>query len=114
MTGRRKDLPPPATTDLTALLRSRRAATTPADEPAPPTPPPVTPTPERPRAQAMDRRSWYMTASSAEALSTAITDLYFETRQPKHVVLDVLVNLALEQLDEARRRLTPPADQPPT
>ncbi|WP_163549148.1 hypothetical protein [Candidatus Frankia nodulisporulans] len=115
-----KELPPPAgADDLTALLRSRRAA---ASQPVPavetgetedgaaPSAPPIPQRRRAPRtaplAPAMDRRSWYMPRASAAALAAAVEDLHYATRQPKHAVLAALLAVALEHQDDARRRLT--------
>jgi hypothetical protein len=54
----------------------------------------------------MVRRSWYLPRSTADALMTAVDDLHHETRRPKHEVLAVLLGLAIEELDQARNRLT--------
>jgi len=108
-----KQLPPPAGgDDLTALLRSRHART----DDAPPTPPPAAPKrprtvpeppprPARDKGPTMDRRSWYMPKESADALASALEEIHFTTRRPKHVILAALVAVALEQLDDVRERL---------
>lgn len=101
-----KNLPPPSGgDDLEALLRRRR--TPPPEDVAPVAP--VAPPEEKakPRAQGagMDRRSWYMPKSSADALAAAVEDLHFDTRRPKHEVLRALVEVALEHRGEASARL---------
>lgn len=53
----------------------------------------------------MDRRSWYMPRSVADDLASAVEDLHFDTRKPKHEVLRALVEVALEHRGEARARL---------
>lgn len=53
----------------------------------------------------MDRRSWYMPKSTADALADAVEDLHFGTRRPKHEVLRALVEVALEHRGEAQSRL---------
>jgi hypothetical protein len=53
----------------------------------------------------MDRRSWYMPKESADALASALEEIHFTTRRPKHVILAALVAVALEQLDDVRERL---------
>lgn len=53
----------------------------------------------------MDRRSWYMPKSVADALAEVVEDLHYDTRQPKHEVLRALVEVALEHRGEARARL---------
>lgn len=104
-----KQLPPPGGgDDIEALLRRRR--TPPADDVAPvaPVAPPVASEPSRkPRTQGagMDRRSWYMPKSVADALAEVVEDLHYDTRQPKHEVLRALVEVALEHRGEARTRL---------
>jgi hypothetical protein len=100
--GGKKQLPPPAAGNLTEMLRARRAATTPAADPEP-VPPPAPVVEAKPPAPV--RRSWYLPASAAEALIAAVDDLHFETRVPKHVVHATLIAVALEHLDEIRRRL---------
>lgn len=110
--------PPSGTDELTEMLRQRRVrtddpASTPKGNPAPvapvvPVAPPVPPAPARkPRSQGtgMDRRSWYMPKVSADALADAVEDLHYDTRQPKHEVLRVLVEIALEHRAEIRSRL---------
>jgi len=98
-----KNLPPPAASpDLTELLRSRHA--NPPEVPAP-APAPEPPAASRPKAGAMDRRSWYMPRESADALAAAVEELHFTTRQPKHAVLAALVAVALDNLEDAQRRI---------
>ncbi|MFE2090682.1 hypothetical protein [Streptomyces sp. NPDC059460] len=53
----------------------------------------------------MDRRSWYMPKESAAALAAALEELHWSTRQPKHVLLAALVDVALEHVAEVRRRV---------
>jgi hypothetical protein len=53
----------------------------------------------------MDRRSWYMPKSSADALADAVEDLHFDTRRPKHEVLRALVEVALAHRGEAAAKL---------
>lgn len=113
MSGRRKELPPPSNGgDLTALLRARHARTDDSDAPAQqapaPVPAPAAPEPaQRParaKGPAMDRRSWYMPKESADALGVVLEDLHWATRQPKHVILAALVDVALAHVDEVRGR----------
>lgn len=107
-----KQLPPPSSggQDLTALLRSRHARTGDDDTPAPPAPPLAAPAPVQRSARAkgtsMDRRSWYMPKESADALAAALEELHFTTRQPKHVVLAALVDVALEHLPAVEQRVS--------
>lgn len=99
-----KSLPPPGGgDDVEALLRRRR--TPPAEDIAPVAP--VAPTTGKVRSQGsgMDRRSWYMPKSTADALADAVEDLHFGTRRPKHEVLRALVEVALEHRGEAQSRL---------
>lgn len=104
-----KQLPPPSSgQDLTALLRSRHANTEDrpaAPVPAPAAPPEPAPRPTRAKAPGMDRRSWYMPRESADALASAIEELHFSTRQPKHAVLAALVAVALDHIDDVRKRV---------
>ncbi|MFD5234881.1 hypothetical protein ACFWJ5_41670 [Streptomyces qaidamensis] len=53
----------------------------------------------------MDRRSWYMPKESADALAAALEELHFATRQPKHVLLAALVNVALDHLPAVEQRV---------
>jgi hypothetical protein len=120
----RKQLPPPpGGDDLSAVLRRRhQPAAAPLDggqADAPASPPPTAPatraaaeqTPAAPgrrsttSAAPMDRRSWYMPRSSADALAAAVEDLHWQTRRPKHEVLAAIVAAAVEHTDEARARL---------
>ncbi|MGW0631288.1 hypothetical protein, partial [Streptomyces sp. NPDC002758] len=41
---------------------------------------------------------------SADALAAALEDLHWSTRQPKHVLLAAVVDVALGHVDEVRRR----------
>ncbi|MDX3064017.1 hypothetical protein PV518_17810 [Streptomyces sp. ND04-05B] len=61
----------------------------------------------KPRSQGagMDRRSWYMPQASADALADIVDDLHYATRQPKHEVLRVLVDVALEHRSDITQRL---------
>ncbi|TLP66533.1 hypothetical protein [Microbispora triticiradicis] len=52
------------------------------------------------------RRSWYMSAATADALATAVDDLHFTTRRPKHEVLAALIDAALASRDQVADRLT--------
>ncbi len=112
---------PPGGSALTALLRSRRAVSTasadsvPAtdsseDEVTDPAPSPVLKRQRTPRSvpstPTMDRRSWYMPKTAADALAAAVDDLHYATRQPKHAVLAALLAVALEHQDDACQRLT--------
>lgn len=108
MSARKKDLPPPTGgTDLTALLRSRHVGAGGPPSEARPAPADDSPRPARTRAKGpeMDRRSWYMPKESADALAAAVDDLHYATRQPKHAVLAALVSVALEHLEDVRRRI---------
>jgi hypothetical protein len=111
----RKQLPPPPSgDDLSAVLRRRHqptagpldsgqdgAAASPPAEQAP------TATGRRPTSSGavMDRRSWYMPRSSADALAAAVDNLHWQTRRPKHEVLAAIVATAVEHTDEALARL---------
>lgn len=53
----------------------------------------------------MDRRSWYMPKESADALAAALEELHFTTRQPKHVIMAALVDVALERLPAVEQRV---------
>ncbi|QMV24734.1 hypothetical protein GQS52_26550 [Streptomyces sp. SCUT-3] len=57
------------------------------------------------RGRAMDRRSWYMPREVADALASAVEELHFTTRRPKHVIMTALVTVALEHLGDVRRRV---------
>lgn len=46
-----------------------------------------------------------MPRSVADDLASAVEDLHFDTRKPKHEVLRALVEVALEHRGEARARL---------
>lgn len=110
MSAARKNLPPPDDDGLGVALRRRltrdeepatsgdtsrtdRTSRTGARSASPARPP------------ATVRRSWYMPASSAEALARAIDDLHYATRRPKHEVIAALVAVALEHAEDARARL---------
>lgn len=54
----------------------------------------------------MVRRSWYMPAATAARLETALDDLHFETRRPKHEVLTALISQGLDNVEAARDQLT--------
>lgn len=114
MNAARKQLPPPDGDDQLAESLRRRLQR--ADEAAEIT----TPVPAlasgasgstarttRKRATpAMDRRSWYMPKDSADALSTAVENLYFATRRPKHEILAALIDAALAEYPAVQSRLT--------
>jgi hypothetical protein len=53
----------------------------------------------------MDRRSWYMPRSSADALAAAVEDLHYATRQPKHAIMAALIDVALDHLEDVRQRV---------
>ncbi|MGW7427796.1 hypothetical protein ACWGJB_49175 [Streptomyces sp. NPDC054813] len=53
----------------------------------------------------MDRRSWYMPKESANALATALEELHFATRQPKHAIMAALIAVALEHLHDVEQRI---------
>jgi hypothetical protein len=71
--------------------------------PAPPAEPVVRV--ETAREQEMDRRSWYMPRSSADALTNAIADVHWKVRRPKHEVLAAVIEVALAHLDEVETKL---------
>ncbi|GGZ27874.1 hypothetical protein [Streptomyces nitrosporeus] len=111
-----KHLPSAAGGDDVAEMLRRRRVRTDDETPEPLTPvaplaplaPPAVPGPTTaPRSQGagMDRRSWYMPQASADALAEIVDDLHYATRQPKHQVLRVLVEVALEHRSEIARRL---------
>ncbi|MFC7819517.1 hypothetical protein M6G08_25345 [Streptomyces sp. M92] len=54
----------------------------------------------------MDLRPSCMTKKSADALAAALEELYLPTRQPKHVVLAALVDVALEHLPAVEQRVS--------
>lgn len=90
----RKNLPEPNVDDLTATLRGRFSHTSHTSR-----------TRETGRTPERVRRSWYMPADTAAALETAVEDLHFATRRPKHEVLAELIGLGLERAEDARQRL---------
>ncbi|MFF7139583.1 hypothetical protein ACFZBZ_45795 [Streptomyces sp. NPDC008196] len=101
-----KNLPPPSGgDDLEALLRRRRTPPEEAVAPVAPVAPPEEKAKPQAQGSGMDRRSWYMPKSSADALAAAVEDLHFDTRRPKHEVLRALVEVALEHRGEAVARL---------
>ena len=111
----RNPTPPPDMSSLTggpnALLGrfGNRGGTPAAPEPAsPPAPAPKVPAKRKPSDDTMDRRSWYMSKTVADALAEEVDELHFATRRPKHEVLAALVTVAIEHRDEVRARL---ADQ---
>jgi hypothetical protein len=59
----------------------------------------------------MDRRSWYMPKASADALATAVEDLFFATRRPKHEILAALIDAALAERSAVQARLSPKSTQ---
>lgn len=117
----RKELPPPTGgDDLTALLRSRHVPVLPPEKPInpptevvnsglPPSPPEswpaVTPATRVRRAPEMDRRSWYMPKTSADALAELVEGLFWETKQPKHAVLAALVEELVKHRAEVVTKL---------
>ncbi|MFD7702159.1 hypothetical protein [Streptomyces caelestis] len=106
--SRGKELPPSSSggQELTALLRSRHARTGDGDTPAPPAAPAPVQRSARAKGAAMDRWSWYVPKESADALAAALEELHFATRQPKHVVLAALVDVALEHLPAVEQRVS--------
>jgi hypothetical protein len=54
----------------------------------------------------MQRRSWYLDATTADAFAEAIEDLHHITRRPKHEVLAVAFTIAMEHQADIRARLT--------
>jgi hypothetical protein len=57
-------------------------------------------------ATGMRRRSVYLAAEVADRLDTAVADIHFATRRPKHEVLAAAVDVALEHRDEIEARLS--------
>lgn len=53
----------------------------------------------------MSRRSVYLRSDVAARLNTAVDDLHYATRQPKHVVLAAIADVALNHRDEVEARL---------
>lgn len=51
------------------------------------------------------RRSWYMTAGTADALASALEDEHFATRRSKTDILAAIVRTALAHRDEWHRHL---------
>lgn len=99
-----KNLPPPGGgDDIEALLRRRRTPSADSVAPVAPVAPPAAS--GRSQGSGMDRRSWYMPRSTADALAAAVEDLHFETRRPKHEVLRALVEVAIAHRGEAQARL---------
>lgn len=59
----------------------------------------------RQRSAEMDRRSWYMPAASADALSELVDNLHWETRLPKATILRAVVDEVLARQSHIERRL---------
>ncbi len=72
-------------------------------------PGPAAPAVPAPRKKAagpeMDRRSWYMPRSIADALTEEIDELHFSTRKPKWRILSAIVVVAMRHQDEVRAHL---------
>jgi hypothetical protein len=75
------------------VLRYAPRMENPAPAPAPPAAP-------------MRKRSLYMSAAVAERLDTAVDDIHYSTRRPKHEVLAAAVAVALDHRAEIEARLT--------
>lgn len=90
-----KKLPPPSSgTSLSEALRSRHAASDDASRAV--AEEPRATQPAKPKTK-MVRRSWYLPEETANSLAELVDELHFETRQPKHAVLDALLQAAIAQ-----------------
>jgi len=58
-----------------------------------------------PPQREMDRRSWYMPRTIADALADEIDELHHSTRRPKWYVLSAIIAVAMEHQDEVRAKL---------
>lgn len=56
----------------------------------------------------MDRRSWYMTKADAKILAKLLHDLYFTTQRPKYEIMAAVIELAAENRNLIRERLSHP------
>lgn len=56
-------------------------------------------------AAVMRRRSVYLAADVADRLDTAVADIHYATRRPKHEVLAAAVAVALDHRAEIEARL---------
>lgn len=65
----------------------------------------VGPTANVPPQREMDRRSWYMPRTIADALAEEIDELHHATRRPKWFVLSAIIAVAMEHQDEVRAKL---------
>lgn len=120
MSAARKDLPKPSgVSDIAAAMRTRY--TPPLDEDATPAAGQSARGASRTTSRTstssatgastaaakpeMDRRSWYMPATSAAQLTALVDDLHFATRRPKHEVLAAVVRFAADHQDAIRALL---------
>jgi hypothetical protein len=56
--------------------------------------------------EGMGRRSWYMSAETAESMAAAVSDLHHSHKCPKHRVLGALVKVALAHRAEVEALLS--------
>jgi len=66
---------------------------------------------EKPSAEAMTMRSWYMPKASADRLAALVDDLHFATRLPKHLIMGALVNVIDRHRDEVEAEARSAAGQ---
>lgn len=64
-------------------------------------------------ASEMTRRSWYTTTTAADAFTTAVDDIHFATRIPKHQVVAALMEAAAAQAPRVQARLAKQGGLPP-
>lgn len=124
----RKTLPPPSGGDqLQSALRARHKPTTTAPSPDRPVDTDrvdasasgrrsaaenrspatnSTSSSSTPANRPMVRRSWYMTAATADALSEFVDELHHTTRRPKHETWSALLAVVSAREAEVRERLT--------
>ena len=53
----------------------------------------------------MTKRSYYLTRDLADRLATAVDDLHFATRAPKHEVLGAVIQAGLADLERIEGQL---------